>query len=98
MIDYANKTFKLSDGVIHINPSILEETKESLKMMSGDYNFDYNEQDKNAAGLVGDSVIMHVRGVILAQNYSVQKGLKLFGDQTAKYFTKELQQHHDIQK
>ena len=78
-MDWGNKTFKLSDGVIHVNPSILEESKQSLKVLDDDYSFDYGDYDKEA-GLVGDQVITHVLGVILGQNYSVQKGIKLFGD------------------
>ena len=39
---------------------------------------------------------MHIIGVILAQQYSVKKGTKLFGDEGRKAVSKELQQMHDM--
>ena len=94
-MDWGNKTFKLSDGVIHINPPILEESRDTLKVLGNDYTFYYGEYDKDA-GLVGDQVITHVLGIILAQNYSVQKGIKLFGDRAKQLVTKELKQLRDM--
>eukprot|EP00956_Cyclotella_meneghiniana_P035517 scaffold115573_cov38-Cyclotella_meneghiniana.AAC.1 len=46
--------------------------------------------------LVSDSVVMHVMGVILAQTYSLNKGLKLFGERGEASVKKELQQLHDL--
>ena len=39
---------------------------------------------------------MHIIGVILAQQYSVKKGIRLFGDEGRKAVSKELQQMHDM--
>jgi hypothetical protein len=46
---------------------------------------------------VSDGVVMHVMGVILAQQYSVNKGIKLFGDRAKEAISKELQQLHDYE-
>eukprot|EP00956_Cyclotella_meneghiniana_P028301 scaffold65295_cov71-Cyclotella_meneghiniana.AAC.14 len=46
--------------------------------------------------LVSDSVVMHVMGVILAQTYSLNKGLRLFGERGEASVKKELQQLHDL--
>ena len=45
--------------------------------------------------LIEDQVVMHVMGVVLAQQYSINKGIALFGDRGRKSVTKELQQLHD---
>jgi hypothetical protein len=39
---------------------------------------------------------MHMLGVIMAQQYNIQKGIKLFGDEGRKSVSKELQQLHDM--
>jgi hypothetical protein len=39
---------------------------------------------------------MHIIGVILAQQYSVKKGIRLFGDEGRKAVSKELQQMHNM--
>ena len=44
---------------------------------------------------VSDGMILHVVGVILAQQYSVNKGIQLFGDRARESVSKELQQLHD---
>lgn len=44
---------------------------------------------------VSDGVVLHVVGVILAQQYSVKKGIQLFGDRARESVSKELQQLHD---
>lgn len=44
--------------------------------------------------LVTDSVVFHVIGVILAQQYSIDKGIKLFGDRARESIRKELHQLH----
>ena len=37
-----------------------------------------------------DHVVMHMLGVIMAQQYSIQKGIKPFGDEGRKSVSKEL--------
>jgi len=46
--------------------------------------------------LIEDHTIMHVLGVIFATQYSIKKGIKLFGDKGKKSVTSELQQLHDM--
>ena len=36
VIDFDNKAYKVSDGVMHINPSAIEQTKEDFKVTSPD--------------------------------------------------------------
>ena len=54
------------------------------------------ETDKEQNNLIEDHVVMHVLGVILAIQYSIQKGIKLFGDQGNQSVTSELQLLHDV--
>lgn len=44
---------------------------------------------------VSDGVVLHAVGVILAQQYSVNKGIQLFGDRARESVSKELRQLHD---
>ena len=43
-----------------------------------------------------DSLMEHLLGVILVQQYNLKKGLELFGDRAEVATTKELQQIHDF--
>ena len=43
-----------------------------------------------------DSLTKHLLGVILVQQYNLEKGLELFGDRAEVAMTKELQQIHDF--
>jgi hypothetical protein len=45
--------------------------------------------------VIEDHIMMHITGVVLAQQYSVNKGIKLFGDKARESVTKELKQLHD---
>jgi hypothetical protein len=45
--------------------------------------------------LVEDHLMMHIVGVVLAQQYSVNKGIRLFGDAAKESVKKELKQLHD---
>jgi hypothetical protein len=47
--------------------------------------------------LVEDHVVLHIVGVVLAQQYSINKGIKLFGDRAKESVSKELQQLHDYE-
>jgi hypothetical protein len=123
--DFSNKTYQVSDGVIHINPAAIEQTSRDFKTF--DLNAEGEKRDKptgmkmamispRTAGVtqealnvvsglssgavdegVSDGVVMHVMGVILAQQYSVNKGIKLFGDRAKEAISKELQQLHDYE-
>ena len=43
-----------------------------------------------------DTLTEHLLGVILVQQYNLNKGLELFGDRSEAATTKELQQIHDF--
>jgi hypothetical protein len=134
VVDFDNLAYaRGEDGVVHINPSVLEQAKEDLKITSDDL---FSEpmgdtkrakmsfrcpatagitrnalQSINMAGvhmpapklgpnehlLVEDHMVMHVLGVVLAQQYSVNKGIQLFGDKARESVRKELQQLHDYE-
>jgi hypothetical protein len=55
----------------------------------------YEPKKLPCAGETSDAVVLHVVGVILAQQYTVNKGLKLFGERSKESISKELQQLHD---
>jgi hypothetical protein len=118
--DFSNRAYQLQDSVLHINPAVIQETKEDLKISSPITTTGVPTPDPKIAivsprtaginpsalarlGLppteddcyVEDHVVMHVLGVILAEQYSVNKGIKLFGDRAKESVTKELKQLHD---
>jgi hypothetical protein len=132
VVDFDNLAYaRGEDGVVHINPSVLEQAREDLKITSSDLFEPVQGADKqrvsfrnpatagitsnalqsiNMAGLhmpapklgtgehlVEDHVVMHVLGVALAQQYSVNKGIQLFGDKARESVRKELQQLHDYE-
>eukprot|EP00956_Cyclotella_meneghiniana_P002566 scaffold3022_cov42-Cyclotella_meneghiniana.AAC.2 len=45
--------------------------------------------------VVEDHVIMHILGVVLAEQYSINKGIRLFGERAKDSVRKELRQLHD---
>ncbi len=45
--------------------------------------------------IVEDHVVMHILGVVLAEQYSINKGIRLFGDRAKESVSKELKQLHD---
>ena len=47
--------------------------------------------------LFEDHIVMHMLRVVMAQQYSIQKGIKLFGEEGKKSVSKELQQLHDME-
>jgi hypothetical protein len=130
-VDFKNYAYaQAADGVVHINPAVLAQAKEDLKITSDDLfsapvkqttrtgvsfrcpataGISRNAlQSVSMAGLhmpapslepgqhlVEDHIVMHVLGVVLAQQYSVNKGIQLFGDRARESVRKELQQLHD---
>jgi hypothetical protein len=72
---------EIEDGIAQLN---IEDAQECTSRNSG--------KETN----VDDHVVMHLLGVIMAQQYSIQKGIKLFGDEGRKSVSKELQQLHDM--
>jgi hypothetical protein len=45
--------------------------------------------------IIEDHVVMYILGVVLAEQYSINKGIRLFGDRAKESISKELQQLHD---
>ena len=93
--EFDGNAYRLVEGMLHINPSMLQqaknefmrrESKELQECANGDGN-DY---------LTEDHVVTHVLGIILATQYSVKKGIKLFGERGKESVTSELQQLHDM--
>jgi hypothetical protein len=101
-----DETWKIRDGVLHINPSYMDFAKETLKVtnelseadMDGINHTNIGEVQEcaNEKVLIEDHVVMHMLGVIFAHQYSVKEGIKLFGDRGRESVTKELQQLHDM--
>ena len=116
-------SYRVQDGAIHIDPSVLESSREDLKITSKDLFKMKPEKDRmslkaqestgvrfkvpktagvtqdaltfvcadalgigdwhmpsQGTGLVSDGIVTHVLGVVLAEQYSINKGIKLFGD------------------
>jgi hypothetical protein len=103
-----DETWRVKDGVLHLNPAHLEFAHEALKVKS---NIDEEIEDgvtqlnieeaqecsnKNNGHKTNleDHVVMHMLGAIMEQQYSIQMGIKLFGDEGRKSVSKELQQLH----
>jgi hypothetical protein len=80
-----NRAFKIQDGVLHLNPAFFESPKPRVVKDKSTYRR-WEQKDLN----------MHIIGVILAQQFSVKKGIELFGDEGRKAVSKELQQMHDM--
>ncbi len=80
---------------MHINPTALEQAWEELKCKEIGQLQEYDLSDDKEC-LIEDHVMMHVLGVILATQYSVKKGIQLFGDRGKQSATSELQQLHNM--
>jgi hypothetical protein len=115
-VDFKNYAYaQAGDGVVHINPAVLEQAKEDLKITSNDlFSAPVKETGRTGVSfrspatagisrsalhgvtmaglhmpapkvqpgehLAEDHVVMHILGVVLAQQYSVNKGIHLVGD------------------
>jgi hypothetical protein len=108
-----NEAYVCGEGVMHINPAVIRQSKEDLKITSEDLfptkpgkggtirvrapptagvsqqalnklslGALYLPEPKLAEGehMVSDHVVLHVLGVVLAEQYSINKGIRLFGD------------------
>jgi hypothetical protein len=118
VVDFDNLAYSLADGVLHINPNVMAEAKEDLKITSENiFGGKISMRVPSTAGvsqralrevtglpdpvpmsgdpLIEDHLMMHIVGVVLAQQYSVNKGIQLFGDAARESVKKELRQLHD---
>ena len=83
------------NGMMHINPTALEQAWEELKCKEFFQLQEYNSSSDKEC-LIEDHVMMHVLGVILATQYSVKKGIQLFGDRGKQSAASKLQQLHNM--
>ena len=90
-IDFENKAWEINDGVMHINPATLDRTKSVLNVVDARKNDRIGIMAPQLAGVseeavsqlvnpgeaesVSDGVVQYALGVILAQQYSVNKGV-----------------------
>ena len=96
-----DETWKIKDGVLHINPSYMDFAKEALKVTNklpeadvdgiNHTNIGEAQECKNEKTLIEDHVVMHMLGVIFAHQCSVKEGIKLFGNRGRESVSKELQ-------
>ena len=89
------KAYCMINGMIHINPTVLEQAWEELKCKEFGQLQEY-DSSSNKECLIEDHIMMHMLGVILATQYSVKKGIQLFGDRGKQSATSELQQLHNM--
>ena len=120
-IDFANRVYQERDGVLHINPTVLEASRESTKITSvilpkptelagrihvaSPRTAGISKQalarvslgalglppldESNDADIVEDHVVMHVLRVVLAEQYSINKAIRLFGEKAKESARKE---------
>ena len=101
-----DKTWKIKDISIHINPSYMDSAKQALKVTNklpeadtdgvNHTNIGEAQECTSEKALIEDHVVMHMLGVIFAHQYSIKEGIKLFGDKGRESIMKELQQLHDM--
>ena len=96
VIDFENKTYLKRDGNIHVNPAVVDKYKEELQLLPTT-KCDMELQDELAQSNIDDHAVIYIVGVIMAQQYSLQKGLKRFGKEEKKAAMSELTQLHDVQ-
>ena len=95
MFNFNNQIYQEADGNIHVNPAIIDEVQETLKCTG--FNQDKELQDELDHAGMQDHVVMHIVGVIMAQQYSIKKCIKLFSEKWKQAVTKELTQLHDME-
>eukprot|EP00804_Cyclotella_cryptica_P008907 CCRYP_012017-RA/>CCRYP_012017-RA protein AED:0.23 eAED:0.23 QI:0/0/0/0.75/0.33/0.25/4/0/1155 len=86
VIDYKNKAYKTTDGIIHLNPAVFETEPRPIYP-----EFTTHEPKK----LSEKEATIRILGVIMLQQHGIKKGIKLFGEEGEKAVTKELTQLHD---
>ena len=89
VIDFQNKAYKIQEGVIHLNPAVFENEPPRIRTKA-------DQEQEHSQGMSAKDVTLHSSGVIMAEQYSIKKGLKVFGKEGEKAVTKELSQMHDM--
>jgi hypothetical protein len=89
------QTYQLMEGIMHINPSICEQAHKSLKCKGLEKLQEYNSNTKENC-LIEGNVVTHILGAVLTTQYSIKKGIRLFGDRGKHSVRSELQQLHDM--
>jgi hypothetical protein len=87
--EFNGNSYRLVEGMLHINPSMLQQVKDEFMCQES-----IELQESTNAGqmnyLAEDHVVTHVLGIILVTQYSMKKGIKLFGEQGKESVTSEL--------
>lgn len=96
VIDFGNKTYLECNGIIHINPAVADQYRENLRLLPTT-KCDTELQEELLQTNLDDHAVMYIVGVIMAQQCSLHKGLKLFGKEGKKAAILELTQLHDMQ-
>ena len=78
VIDFGNMTYLECNGNIHINPVVEQALHEDLRRLPTT-KCNKELQDELAQSDLDDYAVMYIIGIIMAQQYSLRKGLKLFG-------------------
>lgn len=85
----------MTDGVIHVNPTVIEETWEFFRYIHT--ITDTKEENVTDVFGVDDQITMHILDVILAQQHSIKKGIKLFGKTDRPAVTKNSTQMQNME-
>jgi hypothetical protein len=87
--EFNGNAYRMVEGMLHINPSMLQQVKDEFMCQES-----IELQESTNAGqmnyLAEDHVVTHVLGIILVTQYSMKKGIKLFGEQGKESVTSEL--------
>ena len=106
-LSYRGKKYLLKDGVGSVNLGNFQPGL-SEPMMGWDYGLDPPSQfadgvinlnldaEERPVLLTDEEVTDHIIGLIMAQQYSLKKGMELFDDRAGKATLKEMQQLHDL--
>lgn len=96
VIDFDNKTYLEWDGSFHINPATPDTYKEELRWIPTTKS-DKGLQDELSKANLDDNIVMYIVGVIMAQQFSLQQGMKFFGKKGKEAAMSKLTQLHDMQ-
>ena len=88
------KKFNKGTALINVHAGAGYQAKKNLNEVQGVVNLNLGEEP--LPPLTEAQVESHIMGVVLAQQYTLKKGLEKFGDRAAEATTKELKQIHDI--
>ncbi len=86
----------MRDGNVHINLAVEEALCKDLRWLPTT-KCNKELQDELAESDLDDHAVMYIMDVIMAQQYSLRKGLKLFGNEGKEAAMSELTQLHGME-